>query len=187
MPISSGLAVPPMGHAISNRSATYSVLGSNNSTSAGLGVGTLRAAPMYVPRAVTLVRIGAEVTVIGDVGSKLRLGIYADNGNIYPGALRLDAGTIAGDSVAVQEIVISLLLEPGVYWLAGALQDVTVIQPTVRTTNEFPFAPISNAADMSSDMLGVRIDDIGNGALPTPWSSTVRPSTVITRVFVRAA
>jgi hypothetical protein len=104
-------------------------------TSATLGVGTLRLAPFDVPRAVTLTRIGAEITSAGDVGSKFRLGIYADDGTGYPGALTLDAGTIDGNSATVQEITINQLLAAGRYWVGGVVQGVTVTQPTLRTVS----------------------------------------------------
>lgn len=106
----------------------------NASTSAVQTNGLVRACPFWLPNAVTLSRVGAEVTTIGDVGSKLRLGFWADDGTGRPGTLLLDAGQIAGDSATVQEIVISLALAPGIYWVGGAVQAVTVTPPTLRTS-----------------------------------------------------
>lgn len=105
------------------------------STSPTLGNGALRLSPFALSSRVVISRVGGEITAIGDVGSKLRIGIYADNGQNYPGALLLDAGQIAGDSATVQEITLgsSLMLNPGIYWAGGAVQAVTTTQPTVRT------------------------------------------------------
>ena len=69
--------------------------------------GVLYVAPFFVPSAVTLIRIGAEVTTGGSAGAVVRLGIWSDTGSGYPGALVLDAGTIDGTSATVQEITIS--------------------------------------------------------------------------------
>src|SRR5688500_9696138 len=71
----------------------------------------MRAMPFIIPNALTLDRIACETTVDGEAGSVVRLGIYADDGNGYPGALVLDAGTVAGDGgAAVKEITISQAL-----------------------------------------------------------------------------
>ncbi len=141
-------------------------------TSATLGVGTLRLIPKFIPHPLTLTRLGAEVTITGDVGSKLRLGIYADDGTFRPGALVLDAGTINGDSATVQEITISQALSRGWYWFGGAVQVVTVTQPTVRATNTLyepipvdynTVAPTAGAANAGAFQSGV------TGALPNPF------------------
>lgn len=113
-------------------------------TSSTLGVGTIRLAPWFVPNACVLSRIGAEIQTAGEAGSKLRLGIYSDDGTGQPGTLLLDAGTIAGDSNTVQEITINQAITPGMYWIGGAVQVVSVTQPTVRTCNSPPvFGPVS--------------------------------------------
>lgn len=187
MPISTGTAVPNVGQPVRSQSSHYFFLSPTASTSATLGNGTLRAAPIYVPKRVTLDRIGAEVTSLGDVGSKVRLGIYNDNGNLYPGALLLDAGTIAGDAIAVAEITISQVLDPGVYWLVGAVQLVTVLQPTVRTAAELPLCPSApDSTLMTTDLFGFSKAGV-TGALPTPWGATVTQSGSMPRIFVRAA
>jgi len=104
------------------------------STSAALGNGTLRAVPFYVPNTVTLTKIGSEITIVGEAGSKLRLGIYADDGAGRPSTLVVDAGQIAGDSATVQEITLGtpVMMGPGWYWAAAAVQSAPTTQPTVR-------------------------------------------------------
>lgn len=104
------------------------------STSAALGNGTLRAVPFYVPNTIAITKVGSEITGAGDAGSKLRLGIYADDGTGRPSSLVVDAGQIAADSATVQEITLGtpVTLGPGWYWAAAAVQAVTVTQPTVR-------------------------------------------------------
>lgn len=178
----------------------YGVLASGNyyfpwssmsvGTSAALGNGTLRVAPWWVPNACTLSRIGAEVTVVGDAGSTVRLGIYADSGQGVPGARVLDAGTIAGDSATVQEITISQALTPGLYWIGAAVQGVTTTQPTVRTglntpqQNVYagPTIPAAGAAIGSAVMTGV------TGALPANFAAVPSaPSAGIPRLFVKVA
>lgn len=101
---------------------------------ATLGVGTLRVIPFYVPNQITIATIGSEATVAGDSGSKIRLGVYADDGTGRPGNLVVDAGQIAGDSASgAQEITLgSTVLGPGPYWVGAVVQSVVTTQPTVR-------------------------------------------------------
>lgn len=98
-----------------------------------LGTGTLRVLPFYVPNAVTLLAVVAEVTGAGDSGSTYLLGIWNDNGSGQPGTLLLSCGTIDGASATVQSVSISQALSPGLYWIGGVTQNVTTTQPTLRT------------------------------------------------------
>lgn len=163
-------------------------------TSNTLGNGTLRVTPFVVPRRVSLTKIGLEVTSGGDAASTLRIGIYADDGAGYPGALVLDAGTVAGDAIAVAEITIALALEPGLYWTGAVVQGVTVTQPTVRSvgaTNALhaPFIPLTTGttpianAPTNIGYAGVSI----TGALPSPFPTTMNVTAVAARLFVKVA
>lgn len=115
----------------------YRMPSCNLTTSITAGIGLLRVVPAYIPNKITVAKIGAEITVAGDVGSKLRLGIYADDGTLRPGSLVLDAGQIAGDSATVQEITdgVTVLHGGRWYWFGAVVQSVSVTQPTVRVTN----------------------------------------------------
>lgn len=159
------------------------------STNSALGNGSLRFVPFYLPNAVTLARIGGEVTVIGDAGSTIRLGIYADDGTGKPGARQIDAGTIAADSATVQEVVISLALAAGIYWVCGAVQGVTVTQPTVRTlatpvvlgVDAGAVIPGAGANPQSYLLAGV------TAALPASAAAAVVSTGIVPRIFVKVA
>jgi hypothetical protein len=75
------------------------------------------AAPIVTDQAMTITRLGIEITSAGGAGSVVRLGIYADSSGL-PGSLVLDAGTINGTSATYQEITISQALSASTrYWL----------------------------------------------------------------------
>lgn len=161
------------------------------STSATLGVGTLRLVPWLIETKLSIDRLGAEVTLVGDAGSLLRLGIYGDTGNVYPGSLLLDAGTIAGDSATVQQITISTLtLPPGLYWVGGAVQAVTTTQPTVRTVSAWT-PPVT--LGLSTSLPAAGQSSFGftqasvTGALPANFSATVGIAGAAPRLLARAA
>lgn len=158
-------------------------------TSAALGNGTERMAPWVLTRAISIDRIGAEITTVGEAGSKLRLGIRADSGNCYPGALLLDAGQIAGDSATVQDLTVSLTLAAGLYWIGGAVQSAPTTQPTVRVPSAWtPPVPIS----LGTSIPGANVQVIANsqtgvtGALGT-FSATATAVATVPRVHVRLA
>ena len=85
----------------------------------------LYAVPFLVTRTRTFDRIAIDVTT-SQAGSAIRLGIYEDGTNLAPGALVLDAGTIASTATGVKTIAISKQLTKGLYWLAAYNQVVNV-------------------------------------------------------------
>lgn len=149
--------------------------------------GVFHAAPFWIPADTTIDRLGAEVTVIGDVGSVVRLGIYGDTGDFRPGTLTLDAGTIAGDSATVQQITVSKLLTRGWYWFGGVAQTVTVTAPTVRTLPNIGMAGIGTSVvyGAGSSRFGYIKNGV-TGALPasfgTPDGNSSNPIATFIRV-----
>jgi hypothetical protein len=83
-----------------------------------LAVDTLYAMPFSAPDAHAYDRISVHVTTAGAAGTLARLGVYADADGV-PGALILDAGTVAVDAAAGVEININQTLTPGWYWLVA--------------------------------------------------------------------
>lgn len=162
------------------------------STAATLGNGTGRFTPWRVNRTTAFAKIGAEITSAGEAGSVLRLGIYGDDGTGYPGALVLDAGTIAGDSATVQEITVAFTLTPGLYWVGGVVQSAPTTQPTVRTLamdvpNQMPLTagttPTANAP-ANVGFVGFSM----TGALPSTWpTASPNLSATAARIFVKTA
>ena len=143
-----------------------------------------------LPNTVTLTRLGIDVSAAGDAGSKIRLGIYADTGAGYPGALVLDAGQLLGDSATMQELTISQTLSAGTYWIGAVGQSITTTAPTVRMasgyTPHYPMGvgtslPGANTAISSYSQSGV------TGLLPSTFSSTVSANPRAPRLVAKAA
>lgn len=159
-------------------------------TSNSLGVAVLRVVPWIVERTITIDRIGAEITTVGEAGSKLRLGIYIDDGTNYPGALLSDAGQIAGDSATVQDApAVSLTIPPGVYWIGGAVQSVVTTQPTVRTHSGTPPVPLRLGTSLpgaGTAPVGYSQSSVG-GALPAVFTTTGSIVGSAPRLHIRAA
>lgn len=128
--------------------------------------------PFYVPNVelVLLKAIGAEVTAVGDAGSKVRLGVYTDDGTGHPGELLLDAGTIAGDLAAVQQIAINLPLARGRYFAAAVVQNAPTNAPTLRTHSQGGVIPLDVGVAPPTVGFGpmARMRSGVAGALPDP-------------------
>lgn len=167
----------------------YTASPSGVSTSATLSNGVLRLYPVLIETTISIDRLGADVSVIGDSGSKVRLGIYADTGAAYPGALVLDAGQIAGDSATVQALTISTtVLTPGLYWFGGAVQAVTSVQPTVRILSGYtPPVPLGLGTSLPSgggSSVGFSQSSV-TGALPGTFTATVSAAGSAPRLIAR--
>lgn len=162
-----------------------------STTSAALGNGTLRLAPFVLPSDLTISYIGLEITSIGDVGSTVRLGIYETNAaGDYPGALLIEAAAaIDGTSVTVQEVACATTLRGGrIYWMGGAVQGVTVTQPTVRVTNSAYWQGLFSAAVPGAASTFVGYSQTGvTGALPATFTATVTSAGSAPRIHMRLA
>jgi len=167
----------------------YTASQHTSTTNATGGNGTLRLVPWIVPKAITITKLGAEVTVVGESGSKVRLGIYNDNGSCYPGTLLLDAGQIAGDSATVQELTVSQAIPAGIYWVGGAIQSAPTTSPTLRVTSNWnppvlvaigSSIPAGGGSSVGYSQTGV------TAALPGTFSATVANVGNAVRTFVKA-
>ena len=149
---------------------------------------TLYAIPFIVSKVMTIDQMAINVTTLGS-GSTPRVGIYADNGNSYPGALVVDAGTQSGGATGVKTYTTGLpvTLDPGLYWLAYV---TNATAPTIRT---FAVASLNPVLGYSSALgtapnLGWSVA-FTFAALPSTFTAGGTPVTAvpIPTVFVRTS
>jgi hypothetical protein len=135
-----------------------------------VAVNTLWAMPFVVQRPTKFDTISAEVTTAG-ASSNLRLGIYRDNGNLYPGALIFDSGNISGATTGVKDSTITAslqILQPGLYWLT---YEHSATAPQIR------ILPGSGYLSLWPPLLGTTIPGYAYsvahtvGALPNPYTA----------------
>lgn len=160
--------------------------GQLNTSATTLTNGLLRVGPVYIAKQCTLIELFSEFTAAGDAGSTFVPALYADTGNGYPGALvALGTAVNTGGAPAVQPSTItpsSVVLTPGVYWIGGVVQNVTVTQPTMRTGQFIAEGgtsgslPGANAAALGYAAGGV------TGALPNPFPAGFGGSGFLPRV-----
>ena len=92
----------------------------------------LYAVPFFMADGHTILKMAVHCTT-AKAGSAARLGIYADNGSAYPGALVLDAGTVATIATGLKEStgLTSVLASNSLYWLVV----VSNSNPSVAAVN----------------------------------------------------
>jgi len=109
---------------------------------------SLRVFPFFVPKTMRFDRIAIRVsTAATGAVPRIRLGVYEDkgDGSVYPGALVLDAGEVAVNTIGLKELAIDLTLKGGkLYWLALLGQDTASL-----------VAAATPAADVSATFLGI--------------------------------
>ena len=141
------------------------------------------AMPFICPKAITLDRIGVYVSTLST--GNARLGIYSDNGNIYPGARLLDAGEISVISTGAKILTINQALAAGtLYWLV-------ILCAATPAINCFPVAAVINVLG-TSNALGATPNcglyaSQAYGALPATFPAFVSmiAAAPIPAIFVR--
>lgn len=109
---------PPWGGGDYFRSGYYMSTDLYYGAGASLTVNRLYLVPLIVPVRRAFDRVGVQVTTAASAGGTLRLGIYDSSGGV-PNNCLFDSGSIASTTTGAKEAVLSLTLDPGVYW--GAL------------------------------------------------------------------
>jgi len=141
------------------------------------------AVPFICPKAITLDQIGIYVSTLSTTTA--RLGIYTDGGNLYPGSLLLDAGTVDVTATGAKKIAINQALSANtLYWLVI----VCAATPAIYC---IPVAGVINVLGTSNALgtaqnAGLYVAQT-YGALPGtfPASPTMITAAPIPAIFVR--
>jgi hypothetical protein len=153
-----------------------------NALSTGAPVANrLYAAPLILTKTTTIDQMAISVTT-ARAGTTPRVGIYADNGNLYPGALVVDAGTQSAATTGVKTYTTGLpvTLDPGLYWLAY------VTNATAPTVRSIPTASARPVLGFTS-LLGTDGDTVSLGwtvaytfaALPATFTAGAVPISIL--------
>jgi hypothetical protein len=169
----------------------FGIMDTDTTGTVTISANNLYAIPFQVLRPYNFQAIGCHVTT-GVVGGTIRLGVYKDDGNGYPGALAQDVGTVTTDVIEVKELLASIPLKTGPHWLA-LLSDVA---PQLRRTgqNAVSNGSVLGMVDALLESGTKRIHGLrGNqtfGVLPTPFPAGFTYHSAVTnsmpRVFLKS-
>lgn len=153
------------------------------------GNGTLYLSPVIYERSTIIDRLYANVTVVGDTTSVIRMGLYPDlNGSpdltYDPVAAGTDYGTVATTSLGLVFVAAAKTVTPGRWWHAGVQQGA----PTTRATYTMhtPGATQNNPIAAPTTLAGgARFKTGVTGALPVLGSLAALDNANCLRVWSR--
>lgn len=155
---------------------------------ASIAINTLYAQPYFVGSKTRVAdRISINITTTG-TGNNARLGIYLDDGNIYPGTLLLNAGVVnisAAAGVGVKEINITQTLMPDtIIWLVLVADGTSTFRShgSGGTTH-----PLGIPSTLTTSYNTHYSHAFNYAALPTPFptAAPIKETGNISAVFLR--
>lgn len=174
---------------IQNQYRIGQYIGFGGTTGGGVAIAanTLYAILFPVVRPMTFDRIATYIATLAD-GKAIRLGIYADDGNLYPGALALDAGTASAATTGTKTIAIDKQLAKGLYWLVfisdgtpslyrGSALDRTMWTPMGLSSTNLRYATAGWTKTQAFGALPDQFPD-GGGLEIYNWAIALRPSSM---------
>ena len=135
------------------------------SSSKAITANQLYACPFLIARNMTADRIGVEVATL--LTGSLRMGIYANGTNLYPGALLLDAGVVDTSTTGLKELTINLALTRGLIWLAFVADAAPNLY---RVGRESMFNLLGTATTIITPYATWKVAQT-YGALPNPFTA----------------
>jgi hypothetical protein len=147
----------------------------------------LRAFPFIVPYNTTLDRIAINVT--GALAGNQRMGIYADDGNLHPGNLLLDAGTVDTSGTGAKTLTISQVVTAGtLLWICL----VGNAAPTIRALPASSGIPLLGYDNTLGTDAGIGWSTpLTYAALPSTWPTAseaiLTAAAAQAAIFVRAS
>ena len=163
---------------------TAAISGTALTTSGAVTSGRMYAIPFFVPKTITLDRIGINVTTLVSAG-KARVGIYNDS-NGEPGTLvsSTDVGELDTSGTGVKSSTINVTLTGGsLYWLAVLFNNATNV---IRAA---PLADTISVLGLDSGLGTASYTYVyvaqTYGALPSPFGTPTLATTLMPLVFVR--
>lgn len=145
--------------------------------------------PLIVTKQITIDSVAIQVVATG-ASSNGYAAIYADNGNLYPGVLIQDFGSVdthTSTGVKTFSTGLPLTLAPGLYWLVF---NCTATAPTVSGFAPAQMYPILGTTSALTAALGIgwTVGQAG-GAFPNPFTAaeTVVTAAPCPAVFFRTS
>lgn len=138
-------------------------------SASGPGLNFLECIPIFLSKSCTIDRINTNIGTAGGAGSVCRLGLYADDGDGFPGALLVDGGTVDSTGTGSKEVTVSVpFTGPGWLWVAMVFQ----VAAGALFRLQGYLQPIGvSAGGNSNNVLGsAYVQASVSGALPTPFA-----------------
>ncbi len=134
---------------------------------------TTFATPILITNTLTVTSMSINVVTASTGSSQLTLGVYsnATSGLDYPATRLLSTSTIIATTTGVKTLPgLSLVLQPGIYWLSLSSNNGGGTDPTISRFSQSPFMPMSTTS--SIQFLGNAAWSMSGTTPPATWSTT---------------
>lgn len=129
--------------------------------------------PVVFEKNITITKIAVHITTAA-ASSTFRLGVYQDNGSLYPGTLLSDSGDISSATTGLKSYTFSpsaLSLAKGIYWYGIVCSSGSVV--FVNASSYVYSIPLyAPNTGLNSTLYTANYRAVGYGAFPNPWPST---------------
>lgn len=125
-------------------------------SSSTLTLGILYVRPFWVARRRAFDRIGVNVNTAATAasGGLVQVGLYAPGG--IPGALLFESSAVSSETTGAKEWVITLTLDPGIYWVgARSVTATSAIPMTTSAAHGTPFVGVGTTVTSSNSSQGM--------------------------------
>lgn len=139
---------------------------------------------MWVGMAHTFRAFGLQVTAAATGTGIAELGIYADNGSGYPGALVVDGGYVVTTAIATPTVAKAFTLSVGLYWVVANFSGATVAPLVTRIANDYSLVTGAITAGGQGGWGGYEVTGVAAG-LPNTFPAGGTPA-LVTLVQVQA-
>jgi hypothetical protein len=171
-----------------NRFYSSELTNNTTPTTASITANYMYALPLVITKITSIDQVTVNVTTSG-VNSSVYAAIYADNGNLYPGALIADFGSQASTSTGVKTFTQNLpvTLAPGLYWLVFDCTQTTPVVAGWAATQCYPILGFASSLAAAAG-LGWYVSQ-NAGAFPNPFTAggTIITAAPLPAVFVRVS
>jgi hypothetical protein len=152
-----------------------------STTNLAITANSLYAYPFVVPESQTFDRIAIKVQTLS--AGNVRLGIYSDNGTVYPGALLVDAGEVDVGATGVKSLTINQTLTAGLYWLVLVGNSTPTLTGVV---SGYSYSCIGSS-DLTAASNMYWLAGFPYAALPTPFPAGASGNVLPSNIWLRRA
>jgi len=154
-------------------------IGAATTTTQALVANRFYVFPFYVPGTQSFDRIAVYVSTLS--AGQIRLGVYEDNGQVYPGTLVVDAGTVDSGTTGTKTLTISEILTDKLYWTCLIGNSTPTLYGVASTS---AYAPLGSAAPGGTNYTGYYKDST-YGSLPSEFPAGASSSIVPIMIWLR--
>jgi hypothetical protein len=150
---------------------------------------TLYLVPLMLWASETWDRVGLNCAT-AVASSVVRAGVYADNGNGYPGTLIADFGTMDCSTTGDKTITISQAMSAGLVWFGAVVQGASGISISNIASYQPPYMPhwVGSTVPFGFGVTFAFTQTSVTGALPGTFTTTVTPTGgTVPRLWARTA